>query len=67
MTVQSLIDKLETLVEENPDLMHSEIVFHLPTNSIDGELAVAEYNEDTDEWDKEAYIGFPEFVKGPMG
>lgn len=55
MTVQNLIDKLETLVKENPDLMHSEIVFHLPTNAIDGELAT------------EAFIGFPEFVKGPMG
>ena len=67
MTVQNLIDKLETLVKENPDLMNGEIVFHLPTNSIDGELCVAEYNEDTDEWENEAYIGLPEFVKGPMG
>ena len=67
MTVQNLIDKLESIVKENPDLMSGEIVFHLPTNAIDGELCVAEYNEDTDEWDNEAYIGFPEFVKGQMG
>lgn len=67
MTVQKLIDKLETLVKENPDLIHSDVVFHLPTNSNDGELCVAEYNEDTDEWENEAYIGLPEFVKGQMG
>ena len=67
MTVQSLIDKLETLVKENPDLMRSEIVFHLPTNSVDGELAVAKYNENADAWYTDAFIGFPEFVKGPMG
>ena len=67
MTVQSLIDKLDALVAKNPDLMHGEIVFHLPTNSVNGELCVAEYNEDADKWGQEAFIGFPEFVKGPMG
>ena len=67
MTVQNLIDKLESLVKENPDLMCSEIVFHLPTNAIDGELAVAKYNENAGVWYTDAFIGFPEFVKGPMG
>ena len=66
MTVQSFIDKLEELVAKNPSLMTDEIVFHLPTNAIDGELCIAEYDPDTDVWKNKAYLGFPEFGKGPM-
>lgn len=67
MTVNSLISRLNKLVKENSDLGESEIVFNLPTNHDEGALYVAEYNSDTDMWDEEAYVGLPEFVKGPMG
>ncbi len=64
MTVQNLIDRLEELTQEFPELMTSEVVFHLPPDAVDGELAVAEYDEDRQKWINEGFIGFPEFVKG---
>lgn len=66
MTVKELIAKLTKLTNENPDLAESYVVFHLPTNASEGELCVAEYDSDNDTWENEAYIGLPDFVKGPM-